>query len=137
MSNLNIISVNQQKQPPEVFCKKGVLCNFANFTRIHLWWSLFLIKLQVFKPAYRNSGTRDPPHGILHLERLGGTRGTRPLRGTRNLVPPTCDPGSYMWDTCDQSKKFRFVYQRTVLYCFNVLNHLMLKLQLILSRENK
>ena len=30
-----------QKQPPEVFCKKGVLKNFANFTGKHLCWSLF------------------------------------------------------------------------------------------------
>ena len=30
-----------QKQPPEVFCKKGVLKNFANFTGKHPCWSLF------------------------------------------------------------------------------------------------
>ena len=37
-----------QKQPPEVFCKKRCSYrNFANFTGKHLWWSLFLIKLQV------------------------------------------------------------------------------------------
>ena len=35
-----------KKQPPEVFVKKGVLENFANFTGKHLCWSLFLIKLQ-------------------------------------------------------------------------------------------
>ena len=29
-----------QKQSPEVFCKKGVLKNFANFTGKHLCWSL-------------------------------------------------------------------------------------------------
>ena len=28
--------------------KKGVLKNFANFTRKHLCWNLFLIKLQAF-----------------------------------------------------------------------------------------
>ena len=27
-----------QKQPPEVFCKKGVLKYFVNFTRKHLCW---------------------------------------------------------------------------------------------------
>ena len=37
----------QQKQPPEVFCKKGVLKNVANFTGKHLHWSLYIIKLQV------------------------------------------------------------------------------------------
>ena len=30
-----------QKQPPEVFCKKGVLRNFAKFTGKHLCQSLF------------------------------------------------------------------------------------------------
>ena len=35
-----------QKQPLELFCKKGVLRNFANFTGKHLCWSLFLIELK-------------------------------------------------------------------------------------------
>ena len=30
-----------QKQSPEVFCKKSVLKNFANFTGKHLCWNLF------------------------------------------------------------------------------------------------
>ena len=34
-----------QKQPPEVFFKKGVLKNFANFTGKHLCWSLFFNKV--------------------------------------------------------------------------------------------
>ena len=34
-----------------MFCKKGVLKNFANFTGKHLSWSLFLITFQVFRPA--------------------------------------------------------------------------------------
>ena len=33
-----------QKQPPEVFCRKKFLKNFANFTGKHLCWSDFLIK---------------------------------------------------------------------------------------------
>ena len=33
-----------QKQPPEKFCKKAVLKNFAIFTGKHLHWSLFLIR---------------------------------------------------------------------------------------------
>ena len=40
--------------------KKGVHKNFGNFTRKHLSWILFLIKLQVFRPATllkRNSNT--------------------------------------------------------------------------------
>ena len=34
---------NVQKQPPEIFCKKGVLKNFAKFTG-----NYFLIKLQLY-----------------------------------------------------------------------------------------
>ena len=37
---------NIQKQLAEVFCKKGVLRNFAKLTVKHLCQSLFLIKLQ-------------------------------------------------------------------------------------------
>ena len=40
-----------QKQPPEAFCKEVVHKNFANFIGKHLFWSLFLIKLQAFRPA--------------------------------------------------------------------------------------
>ena len=32
--------LKEQKQPPEVFYKKGVLKNFAMFTRKHLRWIL-------------------------------------------------------------------------------------------------
>ena len=31
--------------------KKSFLKNFTNFTRLHLCWSLFLTKLQAFRPA--------------------------------------------------------------------------------------
>ena len=34
-----------QKQPPEVFCKKGVLRNFAKFTGKHLCQILFFNKV--------------------------------------------------------------------------------------------
>ena len=34
-----------QKQPPEVFCKKGVLRNFAKFTGKHLCQSFFFNKV--------------------------------------------------------------------------------------------
>ena len=34
-----------QKQPPEVFCKKDVLRNFAKFTGKHLCQSLFFNKV--------------------------------------------------------------------------------------------
>ena len=35
-----------QKQPPEMFCKKRVLRNFAKFTGKHMCQRLFLINLQ-------------------------------------------------------------------------------------------
>ena len=37
------------KQPLGVFCKKGVLKNFGNFTGNRLCWSLFLVKLQALR----------------------------------------------------------------------------------------
>ena len=40
-----------QKQPPEVFCKKGALKNFANLTGKKLCWSLFLIKFPALRLA--------------------------------------------------------------------------------------
>ena len=33
----------RQKQPSEMFCKKGVLKNFLNFTGKHLFWSLLCL----------------------------------------------------------------------------------------------
>ena len=52
-----------QKQPPEVFYKKVVLKkllkNFAIFIGKHLCWSLFLIKLEAFRPdCKKDSNTR-------------------------------------------------------------------------------
>ena len=38
------ISPSFQKHPPEVFCRKGVLRNFAKFAGKHLCQSLFLIR---------------------------------------------------------------------------------------------
>ena len=40
-----------QKQPPEVFCKKGVLRNFTKFTGKHLCQSLFFNKVTDLRPA--------------------------------------------------------------------------------------
>ena len=36
----------QQKQPPEAFCKQGILRSFAKFTVKHMFQSLFVDKLQ-------------------------------------------------------------------------------------------
>ena len=41
----------KEEQPPEIFCKKGVLINFANFTVLE---SLFLIKLQASRNFYEH-----------------------------------------------------------------------------------
>ena len=39
-----------------MFCKKGVLKNFAHFTGKHLCWSLFLTRLQAFINKRLNTG---------------------------------------------------------------------------------
>ena len=39
-----------QKQPPEVFCKKGVLRNFAKFTGKHLCQSLSFNNIAGLRP---------------------------------------------------------------------------------------
>ena len=51
----------REKQPPEVFFKKSVLKNFAIFIGKHLFWSIFLVKLQALRSAtllirYSNTG---------------------------------------------------------------------------------
>ena len=43
------VRYRSQKESPEVFYKKTVLENFAIFTGKHLYWSLFLIKLQALR----------------------------------------------------------------------------------------
>ena len=45
------VSIYNQKQPPEVFLRKGVLRNFAKFTGKHLCQSLFFNKLAGIGPA--------------------------------------------------------------------------------------
>ena len=45
------VSLNQQKQPPEVLFKKGALRNFAKFTGTHLCQSLFFNKVAVLRHA--------------------------------------------------------------------------------------
>ena len=49
--HLWVKDIQQQRQPPEVFCKKGTLKNFANFAVKHLCWGLFLITLQALRSA--------------------------------------------------------------------------------------
>ena len=44
-------TITYQKQPPEVFCKKGILRNFAKFTGKHLCQSLFFNKVTGFRLA--------------------------------------------------------------------------------------
>ena len=47
-------TLHQQKQPPEVCYKKGVLKNFVNFTGKHHWQSLFLNKIAGLRPEACN-----------------------------------------------------------------------------------
>ena len=42
-----------QKQPPEVFYKKGVLKNFARFTEKRQCWSLVFNKVVGLRPVKR------------------------------------------------------------------------------------
>ena len=54
-SALNLLKIstkllNPQKQPPGVFCKKGVLRNFAKFTGKHLCQRLFFNKVAGLRP---------------------------------------------------------------------------------------
>ena len=51
-----------QKQPPEPFCKKGVLRNFGNFTEKHLCQNLFFNKVAGRSAALlnRDSGRSFP-----------------------------------------------------------------------------
>ena len=48
----------------QIFFKIGVLKNFANFLGKYLWWSLFLIKLQAWRPA--TLFRRDCNTGVFH-----------------------------------------------------------------------
>ena len=51
-TTLPLPSLNQlKKQPPEVFCKKNVLRNFAKFTGKHLCQSLFFNKIAGLRSA--------------------------------------------------------------------------------------
>ena len=40
-----MLLIYRQKQPPEVFCEKGVLRNFAKLTGKHLRQRLFFMKV--------------------------------------------------------------------------------------------
>ena len=51
-----------QKQPPEVFYKKGVLKNFVNLTEKHLCQSLFFNKVAVLPPEQKLEAYRTPPN---------------------------------------------------------------------------
>ena len=43
--------LHQRGSRPEVFCKKGVLTNFAKLTGKHLYQSLFFNKVASLRPA--------------------------------------------------------------------------------------
>ena len=48
--NQTIITVHLRSNRPEVFCKKGVLRNFAKFTGKHQCQSLFFNKVAGLRP---------------------------------------------------------------------------------------
>ena len=61
-NNIKIQSISQSVKPKDLEGKvrsshlrcsawKGVLTDFANFTAKYLFWSLFLVQLQAFRPA--------------------------------------------------------------------------------------
>ena len=54
--------VDMLKQPPEVFCKKGVVRNFAKFKVKHLCQSLFFNKVVHLRPTTLLK--RDPATGV-------------------------------------------------------------------------
>ena len=74
--------MSYKKQPPEVFCKKDVLKNLANFTEKHLCWSLFLI-------LKRDSNT---PIFLWNLRNFKNTYFEEHLRTTASayIVKQTC-----------------------------------------------
>ena len=48
-----------QKQPPDVFCKKGVLKNFAKFTGKHLWQNVFFNKVTGLRQLFHRTPQDD------------------------------------------------------------------------------
>ena len=63
-------STNDRNSHPEVFCKKGVLRNFTNFTGKQLCRSLFLNGLRSFSGP--NFSAISPNTGKYGLEKLVG-----------------------------------------------------------------
>ena len=51
---IKVIVFENQKQPPEVFCKKGVLRNFAKFPGIYLCQSLFQKRVSFARVSFQN-----------------------------------------------------------------------------------
>ena len=66
MKTCAALAVGQlRSSPPEVFCKKGVLRNFAQFTGKHLCQSLFLSKVGGLRPAFFNVVSEAAITGVL------------------------------------------------------------------------
>ena len=61
-------SLNSQKQPQEVFCKKSVLKNFGKFTGKHLCQSILLIKLQASELTKKTTEQRRSAVFIVNFE---------------------------------------------------------------------
>ena len=63
-----LLTLNGQKQPPEVFCQKGVLKNFAKFTGKHQCQSLFFNKVAGLRPKACNFIKKEAPALVFSCE---------------------------------------------------------------------
>ena len=98
----------RQKQSPEFFCIKAVLKNFSIFTRKHLCWSLFLIKLQTFRSLDEKFYWKRLEHGCFSMSIAKFLR----ILISRNI----CE-----WLLLHQSELFMFHYSNVVFLLFTVL----------------
>ena len=63
--NYKMTNTINQKPPPEVFCKKGVLRNFAKLTGKHLCQSLFFNKVANSAKFIRTTFLTEQPPWLL------------------------------------------------------------------------
>ena len=78
---INQISYNFRNSQPEVFCKKGVLRNFAKFTWKRLYQSLFSDKIVGLRPEHRTPPVAVSVTSIISNFRFYGSRLTQNTSG--------------------------------------------------------
>ena len=99
-----------QKQPPEVFCKKTVLKNFAIFTGKHLFFRVsFLVKLQVCNFIEKETLTQ-----MFFCQYCGIFKNTYFQEPLRRAAPGFSDFGNY-FDGFIFSYKIIFFHLRSCL----------------------